>query len=187
MRTLWLRLRSRDAQRGQSLVEFTLILPLFIILLLGMVEFGTAYDHRNAMSYAVREGARVGASLGTGGTNSSTVDPTIVAAVRRGLTDPILIDNIVSIEIYKADANGAPITGKINRFDNTGAAVGTAGWPASTRVAGLSGDMLGIRVVYEFRPTTPLARMLALLVNPAPPYEFIRMTDALVMKLEPTP
>lgn len=173
--------------RGQSVVEFALILPVFVLILLGLLEFGSAFDHRNAMAYAVREGARVGASLGNGGTNSSNVDPTIVAAVRRGLTDPILIENIASIEIFKADTNGNPIPGKINRFDHTGAPVGTPGWPASSRVAGMNGDMLGIRVVYEFRPTTPLGTMLSLLVNPVPPYEVIRMTDALVMKLEPTP
>ncbi len=175
------------SDRGQSMVEFSLILPVFILVLLGLLEFGSAYDHRNAMAYAVREGARVGASLGSGGTSSSTVDPTIVAAVRRGLTDPILIENISTIEIYKADANGVPITGKVNRFDHTGAAVGAPGWPASTRVAGINGDMLGVRVVYDFRPTTPLGTMMALFVNPVPPYSIIRMTDALVMKLEPTP
>lgn len=169
------------------MVEFALILPVFVIILLGLLEFGSAYDHRNAMAYAVREGARVGASLGNGGTSSSNVDPTIVAAVRRGLTDPILIENISSIEIFKADTNGQPITGKINRFDHTGAAVGAPGWPASTRVAGINGDMLGVRVVYDFEPTTPLGAMLSLLVNPVPPYQIIRMTDALVMKLEPTP
>jgi hypothetical protein len=29
--------------------------------------------------------------------------------------------------------------------------------------------------------------MLALLINPNPPYSIIKMTDVLVMKLEPTP
>ncbi|HEY7701779.1 MAG TPA: TadE family protein [Candidatus Limnocylindrales bacterium] len=181
------RLEGARLERGQSMVEFALILPAFILVLLGLLEFGSAYDHRNAMAYAVREGARVGASLGNGGTSSSTVDPTIVAAVRRGLTDPILIENIASIEIYKADSSGAPVTGKINKFDHTGAPVGTQGWPASSRVAGINGDMLGVRVVYDFRPTTPLGSMLALLINPNPPYSIIKMTDVLVMKLEPTP
>ena len=37
------------------MVEFTLILPLFLILLMGMLEFGIVFDHRNAMAYAVRE------------------------------------------------------------------------------------------------------------------------------------
>jgi hypothetical protein len=178
---------ARRSTRGQALVEFTLILPVFLIILMGMLEYGSAYDHRNAMAYAVREGARVGASLGKGGTDPSAVDPAIVAAVRRGLTNPILIENIVSIEIYKADANGKPTVGKINKFDHDGVLIGTAGWPASTRVTGLSGDTLGIRVVYNFRPTTPLGTLLGLLINGNPPYTTIPMTDALVMKLEPTP
>ena len=58
---------SRRRARGQAMVEFALILPLFLILLMGMLEFGVVFDHRNAMAYAVREGARVGASLGNGG------------------------------------------------------------------------------------------------------------------------
>jgi hypothetical protein len=177
----------RRGERGQALVEFTLILPAFLIVLMGMLEYGAAYDHRNAMAYAVREGARVGASLGKGGTTPSAVDPAIVAAVRRGLTDPILIENIVWIEIYKADANGKPISGKVNRFDHDGAPIGSAGWPASTRVAGLSGDHLGVRVRYDFRPMTPLGTLLGLFINGNPPYSTIPMTDALVMKLEPTP
>ena len=52
---------------AQALVEFTLILPVFLLILMGMLEYGSAYDHRTAMAYAVREGARVGASLGNGG------------------------------------------------------------------------------------------------------------------------
>ncbi len=55
------------------------------------------------MAYAVREGARVGATLGNGGSYPDTVDPTILAAVQRGLTDPIRIENITSIEIFKAE------------------------------------------------------------------------------------
>ena len=105
------RVRRRRRERGQALVEFTLILPVFLLVLLGMLEYGSAYDHRTAMAYAVREGARVGATLGNGGSNPGTVDPTIVAAVQRGLTNPILIDNITSIDIYKADAAGKPIGG----------------------------------------------------------------------------
>lgn len=176
----------RTGEAGQSLIEFALILPVFLIVLMGMLEFGSAFDHRNAMAYAVREGARVGASLGNGGSDPSSVDPAIVAAVQRGLTDPILIQNIVSIEIFKADSNGNPTAGKIDKYDNAGALVGTAGWPASSRVPGLNGDSLGIRVVYDFQPTTPLATLLGLFINGNPPYTTIRMTDSIVMKLEPT-
>ncbi len=173
--------------RGQAIVEFVLILPVFLLILMGMLEFGVAFDHRNAMAYAVREGARVGASLGNGGSNPSGVDPTILAAVQRGLTDPILIENITSIEIFKADTNGAPVSGKINLYDRYGTPIGTAGWPATSRVVGLNGDSIGVRVVYAFRPTTPLGNLLGLFINGNPPYTTIRMTDATVMKLEPVP
>jgi hypothetical protein len=173
--------------RGQALVEFTLILPIFLIIVLAGLEFGAAFDHRTAMAYAVREGARVGASLGKGGTNPAGVDPAIVAAVQRGLTDPILVENVTSIEIFKSDAAGRAVPGKVNRYDRFGNLVGTAGWPASTRVAGLNGDSIGVLVRYDFRPTTPLAGVLAIAFGGAPPYTTLPMTDATVMRLEPTP
>jgi Flp pilus assembly protein TadG len=177
----------RRTSPGQALVEFTMILPVFIVILMGALEFGSAYDHRTAMAYAVREGARVGASLGTGGSNPSAVDPAIVAAVQRGLTDPILIENIASIEIFKSDAAGRQVGTSVNKYDRNGTLIGTAGWPASTRVAGLGGDSIGVLVHYDFHPTTPLGTLLGLVVNGTIPYTTIPMTDATVMRLEPTP
>jgi Flp pilus assembly protein TadG len=179
--------RRTPDERGQAITELVLLLPLFLVIVMGMLEFGIAYDHRTAMAYAVREGARVGASLGSGGTSPSTVDPAILAAVQRGLTDPILIENITSIEIYKSDTSGNPTGTYVNKFDQHGVPIGGTGWPASTRVVGLNGDSIGIRVVYDFEPATPLGAILALFVNHNPPYTTIRMTDNTVMKLEPTP
>jgi hypothetical protein len=157
---------------------------------MGMLEFGIVFDHRNAMAYAVREGARVGASLGFGGSQSAGVDPAILAAVQRGLTDPILIENITSIEIFSADASGQPIAGKINTFDRDGNPIGTAGWPAELRyppgrLASNPGESIGVRVVYDFRPQTPLGTLLGLFISHNPPYTTIRMTDKTVMRLEP--
>lgn len=179
--------RRRVAPRGQAIVEFTLLLPVFVLILMGMLEFGSAIDHRTAMAYAVREGARVGASLGNGGSNPSNVDPTIVAAVQRGLTDPILVENVTSIEIFKADANGRPVGTSINRYDRYGVLVGSQGWPATARVTGLNGDSIGVAVKYDFHPTTPLGHLLGLFFGGAPPYTTILMSDATVMRLEPPP
>ena len=177
-----------DRERGQSLVEFTLILPVFLLVLLGMLEYGSAYDHRTAMAYAVREGARVGASLGNGGSSPGTVDASIVAAVQRGLTNPILIENITSIDIYKADpTTGAPMTGKMDSYNKDGNLIGTAGWPATDRVVGLSGDSIGVRVRYDFHPITPLGTLMGVIFSPTPGYSTIPMTDSSVMHLEPIP
>ncbi len=177
----------RRPSRGQALVEFVLILPVFLLILMGMLEFGAVYDHRTAMAYAVREGARVGATLGNGGSNPDTVDPTILAAVQRGLTDPILIENITSIEIYKAGSTGQPVGTSIDKYDRSGNPIGTAGWPATSRVVGLSGDSIGVRVRYDFHPTTPLGQLLGLFIGGSPPYTTIPMVDQTVMHLEPTP
>ncbi|MDR3632336.1 MAG: TadE/TadG family type IV pilus assembly protein, partial [Isosphaeraceae bacterium] len=59
--------RRRTGERGQSLVEFSMLVPLFLILLLGMLEFGIAFNHQLTLGYATREGARIGADLVNGG------------------------------------------------------------------------------------------------------------------------
>ncbi|MGY1736216.1 TadE/TadG family type IV pilus assembly protein [Geodermatophilus sp. SYSU D00684] len=46
-------------ERGASVVEFALIVPLLMILVLGIVEFGHAFQVQGTLSAAAREGARV--------------------------------------------------------------------------------------------------------------------------------
>jgi len=54
--------RHRD-EHGAALVEFALILPVLMCLLLGMVTGGMAYNRKISMTNAVREGSRFGATL----------------------------------------------------------------------------------------------------------------------------
>jgi Flp pilus assembly protein TadG len=49
--------RHRD-ERGAALVEFALILPILVLFVFGIVEFGRAYSARIELTAAVREGAR---------------------------------------------------------------------------------------------------------------------------------
>lgn len=51
--------RSSTDGRGQALVEFALILPILLILLLGILDFGRAIAAYNSVSNAARSGARV--------------------------------------------------------------------------------------------------------------------------------
>lgn len=48
------------AEEGQELVEFALLLPLLLLLLLGIIEFGIAVFHYNSIANAGREVARFG-------------------------------------------------------------------------------------------------------------------------------
>lgn len=52
--------RRRGGERGQSLVEFSLILAPLLLLLLGVVQFGFIFNTYITVSTAVREGAREG-------------------------------------------------------------------------------------------------------------------------------
>ena len=49
------------SERGQTLVEFALILPIIVILLFGIIDFGLMLNHRITLQHAVREGARYAA------------------------------------------------------------------------------------------------------------------------------
>lgn len=48
----------RSQERGQSLIEFAMVLPILLLLAIGTIEFGRAYYHYNTLSKAVRQAAR---------------------------------------------------------------------------------------------------------------------------------
>lgn len=48
-------------EKGASAVEFALILPILIILVFGIVQFGIAFNNYITITHAAREGARIAA------------------------------------------------------------------------------------------------------------------------------
>jgi|WetSurSiteA1Bulk_404760.scaffolds.fasta_scaffold59785_2 Flp pilus assembly protein TadG len=71
-------------QEGSVAVEFALLVPLLLILLFGIVDFGHAWYVRQELVYASREGARYGTRFHT--VNSvhvlpNALDPTIASYV----------------------------------------------------------------------------------------------------------
>ena len=50
-------------ERGASLVEFALILPLLAAITFGMLSSGVVYNHKLDVTHAAREGARYGATV----------------------------------------------------------------------------------------------------------------------------
>jgi Flp pilus assembly protein TadG len=59
-RRMFLRWRETDA--GQTLVEFSMILPIMLILLFALVDFGRGFYTWLLVTNAAREGARAGAT-----------------------------------------------------------------------------------------------------------------------------
>jgi Flp pilus assembly protein TadG len=56
-------------ERGQSMVEFALIVPLFLLLMFAIVDFGMGFYSWITVTNAAREGARIGAV----GADSATI------------------------------------------------------------------------------------------------------------------
>jgi Flp pilus assembly protein TadG len=52
--------RARRGERGQTMVEFALIVPLMLVIVFGIVDFGRAYSVWVTITNAAREGARYG-------------------------------------------------------------------------------------------------------------------------------
>lgn len=49
----------RDSERGAVAVEFAILAPVLIMILLGIIEFGRAYNAQVSLTNAAREGVRV--------------------------------------------------------------------------------------------------------------------------------
>lgn len=52
--------RCRQRERGQSLVEFALVFPIFILLMFGLIDIGRYVYVTNAFNQGAREAARYG-------------------------------------------------------------------------------------------------------------------------------
>ncbi|MGX9900233.1 TadE/TadG family type IV pilus assembly protein [Arthrobacter sp. SA17] len=50
---------SRTSERGAVAVEFAILAPVLIMILMGIMEFGRAYNAQVALTNAAREGVRV--------------------------------------------------------------------------------------------------------------------------------
>lgn len=48
-----------DRERGAAAVEFALVLPVLVAIVMGIMDFGSAFNAQQTLTYAARTGARV--------------------------------------------------------------------------------------------------------------------------------
>ena len=104
MRTGRLKLAPETAsgrERGQALIEMALVLPLIMVFILTLVDFGIAIDRREVLQHAVYEGSRR-AAVGT--TVQEIKDRT--AAQSQGLLDAADITPPLDIDVCYIDSDG---------------------------------------------------------------------------------
>jgi Flp pilus assembly protein TadG len=162
--------RARRASRGQTLVEFALIFPSFLIILLAIIEFSFALNAFLAVDFASRDAALAAAEAG----NASGADCSILKAVDRSVTAPASANNITEVRIYKSDTNGNAL-GPVNVYDLTGKAACTGlpyhlaseSYVETDRCNELAGckvqtsvDTIGVQITYNYQWHTPLHGLL---------------------------
>jgi Flp pilus assembly protein TadG len=101
------RLRGRLANQGQALIEFALIIPILILLVIGLFDLGTAVYTRNVIANAAREGARTGIILG----NNYSAVRTQVQRTAPGLSSSNLrIDILPALESQREFSKPITVT-----------------------------------------------------------------------------
>jgi hypothetical protein len=203
---------ARLRQRGQGVVELTMVLPIVLLVVVIAAELGLVFDDLLTVGYGSREGARVGAALATGdvkdcsgGADPAGVDGAVVAAVQRILKSPgsgVDIDHVVEIRIFKATASGAETAGAVNVWRYTGEGTGpevdpgpgvlnldfspiTEPWPACGRVNnGPLTESIGVKVIYRYEMVTPISSIITLLGGSQA--ATVTLTESTVMALNPS-
>jgi Flp pilus assembly protein TadG len=91
--------RKRRAEAGTSIIEATIVLPLMLLLVFGIAEFGISFTRWNSLTNAVREGARAGVVFRTpcvAGTVSTLVRDTVSDFADSSGLDPTTITTTVT-------------------------------------------------------------------------------------------
>jgi Flp pilus assembly protein TadG len=104
----------RRDQSGQALVEFALILPLLLVLIFGMLDFGKAYNYWIDSTHLSATGARwaaVNKNPGPGATLQESIrDQADAAELRDGGTDAVADPMQVCISFPDGSSNvGDPV------------------------------------------------------------------------------
>lgn len=184
-----------------------MVVPVFLLLILGILEFGFIFDHTMTMSYATREGARSGSAFAAGNTttmicNSSVdIDKNIIAAVQRVLEAPgsdVAIANVSRIRIFRATATGgdsgtgnnwAPgsgpvVDGQALHFAQSGAGSYNACNRVNAWIGNTPPESLGVAITYRYDYRTPLAGIFAFFGGAGA--GSLTINDKTVMSLNPT-
>jgi hypothetical protein len=123
--------RRRSGEGGQGLVEFSLAITIFLVLVMGTVDLGRAVFQFNGVSQAARELARV-ASVHPGSTLGSSSESSSTLAAQRGLVPGLGTPTYTCIDIA-----GTAVTGPCN-----------------------GGNWVRVTISSSFIPVTPLAGLI---------------------------
>ncbi len=130
-------------RKGAAAVEFAMVLPIFALLIFGIIEFGWYFFVQHTIQFATREGTRlalVGGQLKDQDTNNLlSREESIIKTIKDNAAMAVNPDTL-QISIY-------PVGSGYTDPDN---------WETAPPNAGTGGDYMRVRVSYTFNFITPL-------------------------------
>jgi len=118
----------RPNSTGQALVEFALVIPTFLILLMGLIEFAFLMNGQLSIDFATRDAALVAAEAG----NGVGADCVILKKVDDDVSAPAIRANITQVQIYWTNSTGQLLDTSGNVTSGAGQAVDTYNRTGST-------------------------------------------------------
>ena len=104
-------------EKGQSLAEFVLVLPIFLILVFAIIDFGLGFHAWLTVTNSAREGARLGAvrapAAGACDNNPATPTNNITCRVRE-TADSL---NQANLSVTVTNAKGTPGSSVVVKTD----------------------------------------------------------------------
>ncbi len=180
-------------ERGQTVVEFALVIPVVLLLLFATLELGMFYKTHSAYQEAAQEAVRIAAAAGSASDGSSNADLQALNQLKAMLPAENL-NNIQSVTIYDATAGGAMVTPATQPISTTytygntgwtcantnsaapcpsGSSVPGSGWyPGLRNTTAGSLDHIGVSVVYKtsgvtgILPTLTITQTAATVMEP---------------------
>ena len=94
-------------RRGATVVEAALVMPLLVLLILGLVEYGWLFLKANQISDAAREGARTATFVGA---TQASVQSAVKAQMAAAGFNPITVQVAVAPTNLETVGAGEPVT-----------------------------------------------------------------------------
>jgi len=96
----------RRNQRGQAMVEFAIIVPILLVVLLGIMQLGVVYNNWVSLTDGARAGARKAAVCRSGCTPDATT--ATINEVKNSAAD--LNQSNLSVSVTSSWAQGSDVT-----------------------------------------------------------------------------
>jgi Flp pilus assembly protein TadG len=186
-------MRSRKSQftgrgrrsRGQGLVEFALVIPIFLTVVVAIAEFSFLYTSYSSINYASHDAVQVAATLG----NTIGADASILQRIDQDIAAPADRTKIKTVDIYWVDtstSSASPVSGAENIWTYDGGShaftlpdgttvqlpfiTGGSGYPEANRcnanlgIGCVSGhttvDTIAVKITYQYTWITPFPALI---------------------------